>query len=230
MKNAERNLIFAWDNLTVGYSEKQPLIYPFSGSIKHPGIYAITGQNGCGKSTLLKTWLGLIKPITGKITLGNTPIPTHHNISQGIAYVPQFHSVNQYFHITVGDFIKQGFGPNYKVTEKDEADISQFLSQWQLSGFEKKSFHQLSGGQKVRCMLVRAIISKPKLLFLDEPLANLDFCCGQQLMDTLKELVVSRKVCVFMVDHHFEKFEKYITKKIVFSRRHDDERSFVTIE
>jgi ABC-type Mn2+/Zn2+ transport system ATPase subunit len=219
----------AWENLVVGYSDKRPLTYAFSGQIKTPGIYAITGQNGCGKSTLLKTWLGLIKPLSGKITIGNTPLPTHHNISQGIAYVPQFHSVNQYFHITVSDFIKQGYGPNYKVTESDVQKISQLLLQWQLAGFEKKSFHQLSGGQKVRSMLVRAIISKPRLLFLDEPLASLDVCCQLQLMDTLKELVTAHQMCVFMVDHHFENFESYITQKIVFSRKHDEERSFVAL-
>lgn len=217
----------AWSDLIVGYSEKNPLIYPFSGQIQAPGIYAIIGPNGCGKSTLLKTWLGLVKPISGKITLGDSPIPTRHNLSQGIAYVPQFHSVNPYFHITVTDFITQGFGPNHKVTDSNLSMITDMLSQWQLAGFEKKSFHELSGGQKVRSMLVRAIISRPKILFLDEPLASLDVCCQMQLMETLKGLTVEHQVCVIMVDHHFENFEQHITKKIIFTRKHDEPRSSV---
>jgi ABC-type Mn2+/Zn2+ transport system ATPase subunit len=212
----------AWKNLEIGYNNKQSLTYPFSGQIKDPGIYAILGQNGCGKSTLLKTWLGLIPPQAGKITLHNAPLPHHHDISQGIAYVPQFHSVNKYFHISVFDFIKQGFGPNYKGTVEDKVTIQQLLSDWQLAGYENRSFHELSGGQKVRCMLVRAIVSNPKLLFLDEPLASLDVCCQQQLMDTLEELVANKKVCVFMIDHHFENYSQYITAKITFHKDHDD--------
>ncbi len=219
----------AWQNLEIGYNNKQNLIYPFSGEISVPGIYAILGQNGCGKSTLLKTWIGLIPPISGKITLQDAPLPYHHDISQGIAYVPQFHTVNKYFHISVFDFIKQGFGPNHKITNQDKLNIEQKLADWQLSGYQHKSFHDLSGGQKVRCMLIRAIVSNPKILFLDEPLASLDICCQQQLMDALKDLVLHKKVFIFMVDHHFEKYSQYITAKICFHKHHDDALSSVHI-
>ncbi|MES2615111.1 MAG: ABC transporter ATP-binding protein [Bdellovibrionota bacterium] len=213
--------VLSWENLEIGYNGRS-LVYPFCGEISTPGIYAILGQNGCGKSTLLKTWLGLIPPKNGKITLHNTPLSNHHGISQGIAYVPQFHMVNKYFHISVSDFIRQGFGPNHKLTESDTLNISQLLEDWQLAGYANKSFHELSGGQKVRCMLVRAILSNPKLLFLDEPLASLDICCQQQLMDTLEDLVTKKQVFVFMVDHHFENHAQYITARMTFHRHHDD--------
>ncbi|MBX9837243.1 MAG: ATP-binding cassette domain-containing protein [Silvanigrellaceae bacterium] len=219
----------SWSNLVVGYPNKKSLTNPFSGEITFPGIYAIVGQNGCGKSTLLKTWLGLIKPLKGSVLFHDAPIPTEHNISQGIAYVPQFHAVNRYFHISVCDFIKQGKGPHYHFTEKDHQEIINLLSEWQLSGYENRSFHELSGGQKTRAMIVRAIISKPKMLFLDEPLASLDVCCQQQLMDTLEELAHEHKVCIFIVDHHLENFKSYITKKISFTRKHDQEISTVVI-
>jgi len=221
--------MLAWENLEIGYNNRQSLIYPFSGHISKPGIYAILGQNGCGKSTLLKTWLGLVPPKDGKITLQNAPLPYHHDISHGVAYVPQSHTVNKYFHISVFDFIKQGFGPKHKVTEQDRLSISQLLTDWQLSGYLEKSFHELSGGQKVRCMLVRAIVSNPKLLFLDEPLASLDVCCQQQLMDTLEDLVTNKQVFVFMVDHHFENYSQYITGKITFHKHHDDVLSSIQI-
>lgn len=218
-----QDCILAWENLEIGYSNtKQSLIYPFSGKISSPGIYAILGQNGCGKSTLLKTWLGLIPPKRGKVILQNALLPYSHDISSGVAYVPQFHTVNKFFHISVFDFIIQGFGPKHKVTEKDKETISQLLTDWQLAGSLSKSFHELSGGQKVRCMLVRAIVSNPKLLFLDEPLASLDVCCQQQLMDTLEDLVKDKKIAVFMVDHHFENYTQYITGRIVFHKHHDD--------
>ena len=213
--------VLAWDKLEIGY-DKQSLIYPFSGEISIPGIYAILGQNGCGKSTLLKTWLGLIPPKQGKITLHDAPLPYHHDISSGIAYVPQFHTVNKYFHISVFDFIKQGFGPNHKITAENKETISQLLRDWQLAGNLYKSFHDLSGGQKVRCMLVRAIVSNPKFLFLDEPLASLDVCCQQQLMDTLEELVETKQIYVFMVDHHLERYTDVLKGSFTFLKHHDE--------
>ena len=219
----------SWSNLVVGYLNKKPLTNPFSGEISSPGIYAIIGQNGCGKSTLLKTWLGLIKPINGSVFFHDAPIPTEHNISQGIAYVPQFHAVNRFFQISVSDFIKQGKGPNYKFSHKDHLEIMNLMSEWQLGGYENRSFHELSGGQKTRAMIVRAILSKPKMLFLDEPLASLDVCCQQQLMDTLEDIVQENKVCIFIVDHHLENFNSYISKKINFTRKHDQEISTVIL-
>lgn len=217
----------SWNQLVVGYPNKKPLTNPFSGEISSPGIYAIIGQNGCGKSTLLKTWLGLIKPLKGNVLLHDAPIPTAHDLSQGIAYVPQFHAVNRYFHISVCDFIKQGKGPNYPFTNKDISEINSLLTEWQLAGYENRSFHELSGGQKTRAMIIRAVLSKPKMLFLDEPLASLDACCQQQLIETLENLTQENKVCVFIVDHHLESFNAYITQKIKFTRKHDQEISSV---
>ncbi|MGY3804846.1 ATP-binding cassette domain-containing protein [Pigmentibacter ruber] len=217
----------SWQQLVVGYPNKKPLTNPFSGEITTPGIFAIIGQNGCGKSTLLKTWLGLIKPISGTVLLNDAPIPTEHNISQGIAYVPQFHTVNRYFHISVYDFIKQGKGPNFTFKDQDISEINSLLNEWQLDGYGARSFHELSGGQKTRAMIIRAVLSKPKMLFLDEPLASLDSCCQQQLIETLETLTQEHKVCVFIVDHHLENFNQYITKKIKFTRKHDQEISSI---
>ncbi|RDB36484.1 metal ABC transporter ATP-binding protein [Spirobacillus cienkowskii] len=219
----------SWKDLVIGYPQKASLIHPFSGEISEPGIYAILGQNGCGKSTLLKTWLGLIRPMAGSVLINDAPIPTVHNISQGIGYVPQSHAVNKYFHITVLDFIKQGRGPQYRFTAKDIEDIEALLSEWQLAGYQNRSFHELSGGQKTRAMIVRAILSCPKMLFLDEPLASLDTCCQQQLMDTLEQLACDHKVCIFIVDHHLENFKNYLTRSIAFTRKHDQTRSTVII-
>ena len=215
-----------WNHLEIGYNKKN-LIYPFSGEISKPGIYAILGQNGCGKSTLLKTWLGLVPPLGGEIYLQDHPLPYAHDIRQGVAYVPQFHAVNNYFPITVFDFIQQGFGPNAKIQPSDKQKMTQLLQEWQLEGCGLKSFHDLSGGQKVRCMLVRAIVSNPKILFLDEPLASLDVCCQQLLMDTLEDFVTQKKIFVFMVDHHLENYSQYMTGTIQFHKHHDDALSSV---
>lgn len=218
--------LFEWQNLVVGYHTKHPLTYPFSGAVSKAGIYAITGQNGCGKSTLLKTWLGLQDPLAGGVYLHGAPL--NPKKLKGVAYVPQFHSVNRFFHISVANFVKQGFGPHHVSTPSDDAQVDALLQQWQLGDYRNRSFHLLSGGQKVRCLVARALISKPQILFLDEPLASLDNCCRKQLMDTLKQLVETQSVCVFMIDHHFDNYANYIESRIDFQREHDNETATVS--
>lgn len=223
-------MTLSWENLTCGYGDKNPLNLAFSGEITHPGIFAIVGPNGCGKSTLLKTWLGLLRPQSGHVHLNGKPAHQNHYMSEGIAYVPQFHRVNSYFQINVADFISQGFGPRPGPKETTQKKVAEVLEQWQLVPDARKSFHELSGGQKTRAMVARAIISLPKILFLDEPLASLDSCCQRLLMETLHDLAHRKNVMVFMIDHHFEPFDKFLSANICFERSHNLEVCTVQIQ
>lgn len=219
-----------WNDLVLGYDPKSPVSEPFQGTLAEPGIYGILGQNGCGKSTLIKTWLGLLPPLAGALSFGPQLLGAGRRLYQGVSYVPQVHKVNQYFHISVSDFARQGFGSCYKKNPTDEKNLFDFLSDWQLGPFVHQSFHELSGGQKARCLIVRALVSNPKLIFLDEPLASLDVCCQKQLMETLVQLVVQKKVCVCLIDHHLDPFQGYLRSKIVFERGHDASRSRVCLQ
>ena len=198
----------AWKDLVVGYQKSQPLNLPFSGEIKEPGIYVIVGPNGTGKSALLKTFLGLLKPLDG-VT----------KISQPTSYVPQFSSTNPYFHLSVRDFVAQG-----QREEKLKA-IKTLLQEWQLSGVAEKEVHTLSGGQKTRAMIARALLRKSSFLLLDEPLASLDPCCQRDLMEVLFSL--AQHTCVLMVEHHIEKYEEKIKGRFILERRHNDNRCTV---
>lgn len=223
-------MMLAWENLVCGYADRDALNIPFTGALDGAGIYAVTGPNGCGKSTLLRTWLGLMSPQKGTVAIDGVPATARHDISLGVGYVPQAHKVNRYFQISVEDFIRQGFGPRHRPTRTSEDRVLELLDQWQLAADARRSFHELSGGQKTRAMVARAIASFPKMLFLDEPLASLDVCCQKLLMDTLHELAHQKNVLVVMVDHHFGPFERYLSARIQFNRGHDREICAIDVE
>lgn len=201
------------DHLIVGYNA--PCTNPIMLTIDKPGIYGIIGPNGSGKSTFLKTILGLNAKLAGTYQV---------NALTKFAYVPQHHTVNRYFHLSLKDFVKQGYGP--QPSNADAAE--QYIKEWQLSEQQHKCFHELSGGQKTRAMIIRALVSKPELICLDEPLASLDSCCQQQLMTTLADLVKYDNTYVLLSDHHLDKFEKLMNGWIEFIKHHDDKVSSVT--
>jgi len=213
-------MTLVWNDLVVGYQNRPALNRPFSGRLEDGGIYAIIGPNGSGKSTLLKTWLGLVGPYAGQVTINGRLPGTNPGV---LAYVPQTHKVNRYFQITVHDFVMQGFGRHPPSKEEAVRRVNTALAQWDLTSDANKSFHLLSGGQKTRALVARAILANPKMIFLDEPLANLDICCQEQLMDTLHILAHRNNICVVMVDHHFEAYEKFLSARFVFEREHNEE-------
>ncbi len=222
-------LSLQWADLICGFEGREPLNEKFSGQISKPGIYAIIGPNGCGKSTLLKTWLGLHSPLKGSVTLDGQPISDKNHIQCGVGYVPQTHQVNKFYNISVLDFVRFGLGPK-KMTPTDEENVKNQIKIWDLLPHISQSFHELSGGQKTRAIIARAFVSQPQALFLDEPLANLDLCCQQQLMETLHKQTHEKGLVVVMVDHHFGAYEKYIAEKINFARAHNSETCTISFE
>lgn len=210
-----------WNKVVIGY-RREALNFPFSAEVSQSGIYVVSGQNGSGKTALIKTSLGLLSPISGSVKIFQKDLHKHKNILKNISYVPQFSKVNSFFHIGLSDFVLQGLGPKFHLSKKDlTLKLETLLEQWQLLALKDKSFHELSGGQKTRALIVRALIRNPKILFLDEPLSSLDPCCQNQLMTTLYDLSHDDGICVIMIEHHFKNFMDFLTGSINFNRDHD---------
>lgn len=204
------------NHLIVGYNV--PCVNPISFEIDAPGVYGIIGPNGSGKSTFLKTIIGLIPQISGTFEV----VSLHKR-----AYVPQAHTVNRYFHLSLRDFVLQGYGPHDKETKSEYEKADMYLKEWQLTEQMNKCFHELSGGQKTRAMIVRALISNPDMICLDEPLTSLDSCCQLQLMETLSHLAQHQKKYILISDHHLEKFKNFVNGWLEFTKHHDDTVSSV---
>ncbi|MDH4141391.1 MAG: metal ABC transporter ATP-binding protein [Chloroflexota bacterium] len=154
-----------------------------------PGtLLAIVGPNGAGKSTLLKLMAGLLPPWHGRVEiLGDAP--GRH--ARRVAYVPQAELVDWAFPVTVGDVVMMGrypgLGPWRRPGATDRRVVDAALDKVGMRGHEATQIGRLSGGQRRRVFLARALAADPELYLLDEPVTGVDATTQEDLMDILEE-------------------------------------------
>ncbi len=154
----------------------------------HSGEFiALVGPNGAGKTTLLKLILGLEQPQEGTVELlGMAPKKSLTNIG----YVPQHVNYDSTFPISVLEVVKMGAltkRSNPIARDTNESALKA-LSLVELQDLAKRPYNALSGGQRRRVLVARALIGNPSMLILDEPTANMDKESEQRLYDTLAKL------------------------------------------
>ncbi|WP_425445891.1 ABC transporter ATP-binding protein [Dethiothermospora halolimnae] len=152
----------------------------------------LIGPNGSGKSTLLKTIYRVIKPDAGLITLDEREIvniPLKETAKQ-LAVVRQFNNFN--FDFKVEEIVMMGRAPHKKMLEfdsvKDYEIVYESLKKVDMEDYGKRNFSTLSGGEKQRIMVARALAQRAKFLVLDEPTNHLDVKYQLQLLDLIKSL------------------------------------------
>lgn len=177
-------------NVDVMYGDKVALI---NASIKIPyhSFTGVIGMNGAGKSTLFKVIMGLVKPTAGTVIVcGDDPkLAQKHG---HVAYVPQTESVDWDFPTSVFDVVMMGrLGVQniFKTpTSDDKQLVSAALAQVGMTAFAARQIGELSGGQKKRVFVARALAQGADILLLDEPFAGLDATSERSLIDLLISL------------------------------------------
>lgn len=159
---------------------------------------SIVGASGCGKTTLLRLIAGLELPTSGQILLDKTILS---GASEERGFV--FQQAKLYPWLNVHENI--AFGLKARGVYKQEADfVQEYIDMVGLTGFEKALPHQLSGGMCQRAALARALINKPKVLLLDEPLGALDALTRVQMQDLLLDIWLREQMTMVMVTHDVE--------------------------
>ncbi|MDE2988856.1 MAG: metal ABC transporter ATP-binding protein [Chloroflexota bacterium] len=158
------------------------------------GVFTgIIGGNGSGKSTLLKTIAGLIKPSDGEVLVGGEP---PEDARAFLGYMPQVSNVDWRFPITVRELVEMGryrFSWRQRLsrlvrTRDDRIAIDRALAMMDVQDLQDRQIHELSGGQRKRALIARALARQPRILLLDEPSAALDAVSDDQLFDVLCDL------------------------------------------
>jgi len=161
----------------------------------------LIGPNGSGKATLLKAVYGVIKPTFGDVFISDKDIKNYNkkSLAKTLGVVSQFNNIN--FDFKVIDIVLMGRAPYKGLLEQDnknDYDMAlKALSQVGMIDFAQKNFSLLSGGEKQRVILARAITQNPKILILDEPTNHLDIKYQLEVMSIVKNL----NICVLAALH-----------------------------
>lgn len=185
------------ENLLIKY-ENTTVISDLSFSVEYGDYLCIVGDNGAGKSTLMKCILGLKGLQSGKITFDND------FDRKEIGYVSQLDEIDRDFPASVKEVVmlgclnKHGFSPFYSKEEKERA--AAILKKLHIESLTDRSFRELSGGQRKRVLLARALMASGKVLLLDEPVAALDPIATKDFYDTIQKLN-KEGMTIIMVSH-----------------------------
>jgi zinc transport system ATP-binding protein len=190
----ERQISLRFDGVSFSYGPVK-VLENASFHIHQGEFIALVGPNGSGTTTVLKLLLGLEKPGAGKIEL----FGSDRGLDR-VGYVPQQSPLDKVFPIAVRDVVRMGrLRPRRGYGNDDRAAADEALKQADLADLADRSFGLLSGGQRRRVLVARALAARPDMLILDEPTANMDSESGERLFETLGKL--KGKTTILIVTH-----------------------------
>jgi lipopolysaccharide export system ATP-binding protein len=165
-------------------------------------VVGLLGPNGAGKTTCFYSVMGLVKPDAGRIMLDGrdiTPLPMYRRAILGLGYLPQETSIFR------GLTVEQNISAVLEIAEPDrsarEARLEQLLGEFGLTRLRTSPAMALSGGERRRCEIARALAADPKIMLLDEPFAGIDPLSIADIRDLVKELK-GRDIGVLITDHN----------------------------
>ncbi len=208
---------------SVDFDYRRPILRDISFRLKPGTMTGILGPNGSGKTTILRLLDGIVPPLSGEILLrGNQPISRlkRKEIAQHIAMVPQNGGV--YYYQTVFQFAIQGRSPHLSLlgfeSARDEEIALEALEMTQLSHYRDCRISEISGGEKQRLLLARALAQQTEILLLDELTANLDINYQIELMRLIQRITQERNLATLVVSHEIYLMGSFCDELILMSR------------
>nr|WP_041318142.1 manganese/iron ABC transporter ATP-binding protein [Hyphomicrobium nitrativorans] len=179
------------DGLSVVYANGHLALRDMSFALQGGTITGLVGVNGSGKSTLFKAIMGFVRPTRGTIRIAARPVSEALRQNM-VAYVPQSEDVDWNFPVLVEDVVMMGryghMGFLRIPSKVDRTKVAEALDRVGMSAFRTRQIGELSGGQKKRVFLARALAQEAKIVLLDEPFTGVDVTTEAAIVDLLREL------------------------------------------
>ena len=167
-------------------------------------ILGLFGPNGAGKSTCFHMITGLIQPSSGKLFLHDEEIthsPIHIRAQKGIGFLPQDSSIFRDMTVTENILCALQLNPTTNNLQK-KARLEELLSRFQLEKVAHSKGHLISGGERRRTEIARALANKPQYILLDEPFAGIDPISIHEIKKLISQIRSEDKVGVLITDHN----------------------------
>ena len=182
--------------------DKRAVLHDVSLDVHRGEVVGLLGPNGAGKTTCFYSVMGLVKPDSGRIFLDGsdiTGLPMYRRAILGLGYLPQETSIFR------GMSVEQNILAVLEVSEPDKgaryARLEQLLGEFGLTALRDSPAMALSGGERRRCEIARALAADPSIMLLDEPFAGIDPISIADIRELVRELK-SRDIGVLITDHN----------------------------
>ena len=207
--------ILKCNNLEKNYNTKK-VVQDISIEVASGEVIGLLGPNGAGKTTTFYMIVGLIKSDFGSIIIDDVDIslvPIHKRFEYGISYLPQEPSI--FRNMTALDNIKAILETDKKLSKQKKKDIlDELIIRFDLKNFLNTQGMQLSGGERRRVEIARALALRPKFLLLDEPFAGIDPLSVIDIQEIIKELSLDN-IGILITDHNVRETLKICDKSYV---------------
>ncbi len=182
--------------------KRRAVVNRVSISVKQGEVVGLLGPNGAGKTTSFYMIVGMVKPNGGKVFLNNTEIttlPMYKRARMGIGYLPQEASV--FRRLSVEDNILAILQMMKLPKDEQKKRLESLLEELGITNIRKSMGYQLSGGERRRTEIARALATRPKFILLDEPFAGIDPIAVEDIMNIVKNLK-NKGIGILITDHN----------------------------
>lgn len=190
-------------NLIKTYGDRN-VVNDVSFEVNKGEVVGLLGPNGAGKTTSFYMVVGLVKPNGGEIWLDDknlTDVTMNIRAQEGIGYLPQEASI--FRKLSVEDNIKLVLELNNKLNEEEKANkLEELLEEFGITKLRKEMAISLSGGERRRAELARALAASPDFILLDEPFTGIDPIAIGEIKDNIRKLSVEKGLGVLITDHN----------------------------
>ena len=190
-------------NLIKTYGDRN-VVNDISFEVNKGEVVGLLGPNGAGKTTTFYMIVGLVKPNGGEVWLDDknlTDLTMDIRAKEGIGYLPQEASI--FRKLSVEDNIKLVLELNEKLNEKEKKDkLEELLEEFGVAKLRKEMAISLSGGERRRVELARALAASPDFILLDEPFTGIDPIAISEIKENIRKLSVEKGLGVLITDHN----------------------------